>query len=365
MRAWNMASEKSKTPARRTDWAELIRQREKDEYTRRGERRALLDDRNRRLAVYDALKGVVDAIPKTCINKNAPETHQQETHTWAARVKKLGDVWSRFPGADSHNRAALPDVGIGIEAGYRILDRACQSVSVDLLAEEILKTRMVLSGGDLSSSDVNPMDYETGIWVFFRQLDRYYDGANWVPPLKGGGIYVRDPSTSARGFTHVSRDSPYIRKRRKPTNENPEPQGQALGHPCDGEHTASGAIDALRAERWVDVTLEFIDDDTIRVATKDHDKRYNFAELGFSDKRQSRPDKLWKLLQCLAVYNGEVSSSSRTAPDMAKNFVDTVSRLRIRLKQIFGIEADPFERYRTSHSYKTKFRLSDRRNDLI
>lgn len=121
-------------------------------------------------------------------------------------------------------------------------------------------------------------------------------------------------------------------------------------------------------------------------------RKVNFVELDCYDKlRKSRlsPDRHWRLLQRLAVYDGELpwrkagrikarwsadgegddsestemigkSSIVHTDKYSAKEISrvkKTIQGLRQKLKTFFGLADDPFCSYEEAHTYKTKFQL--------
>lgn len=112
--------------------------------------------------------------------------------------------------------------------------------------------------------------------------------------------------------------------------------------------------------KWEDVSINFVSDDSIRIQALEITKRYLFSAIGFTDRRRGdRPDGLWELLKLFAKRNGRIDYGI-DRPD-SKRFMRmkaSVRRLRKRLREIFGLEADPFLPYRKVKAYETKFSMS-------
>lgn len=111
--------------------------------------------------------------------------------------------------------------------------------------------------------------------------------------------------------------------------------------------------------KWDDVTIQFISDESIKISAKGVSKEFNYAEIGFKDNRRGVvPDNQWKVLQHLAKCNGEISWKSETESlkDFPK-FPKRIEILRKRLKDIMGIDEDPFYPYKEIKSYKSKFKI--------
>ncbi len=185
--------------------SDLVRKRDlelADEETRTEE----IAEKNRtRLKVREAANKVVRSLPETPIKQSDSGTLQKESMRFAMALWELGSLWSQYPGPNAHNERAIPDEGLGIESGYRLLDLACTGAVMTTLKRSIIRFRSVL-GEHNEHQRSNPADFEDGIWDFFRQIARFFDGEAWVPPLHIGRQYIRNPTISTRGFTHKSDD---------------------------------------------------------------------------------------------------------------------------------------------------------------
>jgi hypothetical protein len=105
---------------------------------------------------------------------------------------------------------------------------------------------------------------------------------------------------------------------------------------------------------WDEVRVTFStgDSEIVRLSARDVSRRYSFAELGFSDRRTQKPDKVWIFFRALAEEQGEIRRKDAAATDQAKAYV---AALRRRLREIFGIDGDPFRPYREKNAYVARF----------
>jgi hypothetical protein len=111
---------------------------------------------------------------------------------------------------------------------------------------------------------------------------------------------------------------------------------------------------------WKEVSITFIDDWTVQIRARDATKRYNYTQMGFVNKRSGLPDTRWGYLQVFAQNSGEISWETEEM-DLKdrKALPHAVTDIRKRLRELIGIEDDPFYDYKTAKAYKTKFEISD------
>jgi hypothetical protein len=110
------------------------------------------------------------------------------------------------------------------------------------------------------------------------------------------------------------------------------------------------------AERttWEDITISFLSDERVQVEVGKQLKTFNYAEMGFEDRRNGKPNNAWGLLRVLAVNGGVISNAVAASKDfiaLGKRF----ERLRTTLKQHFGISSDPIPL--DSKEYRCRFNL--------
>lgn len=120
--------------------------------------------------------------------------------------------------------------------------------------------------------------------------------------------------------------------------------------------------------KWEDITIQFIDDENIRITAPDYFKyKANYTEMGFKDKKKLCPNIQWKFLHFLSLRKGYLSWKSlaeeRNAmkqKDIEKLINQAKKRKQLlseKLKEYFQINEDPFYDYRKKNAYEVKFNL--------
>ena len=118
---------------------------------------------------------------------------------------------------------------------------------------------------------------------------------------------------------------------------------------------------AIKASSWDEVQITFVSNESIRIQAGDLDKPFSYAELGFKDGRKvDTPDTRWRTLQKLAQH-GEISWETDTDQKIRNIAQKAIQDIRKKLKEITGLEDDPFEPYRKVKAYRPKFKLVDKR----
>lgn len=115
---------------------------------------------------------------------------------------------------------------------------------------------------------------------------------------------------------------------------------------------------APKGTSWYDVSICFSSKEAAGLRAGGKSEARDFIGMGFMDNRNKRPDKLWQVLLLFGIHNGEISWEDLDLPtDINKNLKKHVHRLRHRLRQLFQIDDDPFEKYRKVKAYKSKFKI--------
>ncbi|MHB9132620.1 MAG: hypothetical protein ACYDBB_16245 [Armatimonadota bacterium] len=115
--------------------------------------------------------------------------------------------------------------------------------------------------------------------------------------------------------------------------------------------------------RWNQVVIEFLNETFVEIRVGTLKQRASYEDLGFADLRKrtsSQPSSQWVFLRLLAKNSGEFGRKSVTNDPSANSSLripKRIQRLRDHLKELFGIDDDPFESYRHAKAYKTKFVL--------
>ena len=122
----------------------------------------------------------------------------------------------------------------------------------------------------------------------------------------------------------------------------------------EGEH--SGKAPLVRASRWEEISIEVIDDTTVKYkAGAESWQRADYSELGFRDERKTLPNKLWPILLSLAAQNRPTVKSLKMTPK-------DIQRIRKVLRKAFGLQGMPIQRYdKKNKRYPCKFRFVDPR----
>ncbi len=110
--------------------------------------------------------------------------------------------------------------------------------------------------------------------------------------------------------------------------------------------------------QWQDVHIRFVSDHQlqIRIAEGAWHTR-NYTEMGFEDRRTGLPDKSWQMLCKLAENGGSVENVTEAGVTEWRKVEKRMQKIRQCLREILGIDVDPFEPARKARGYKAKFRI--------
>jgi len=102
---------------------------------------------------------------------------------FAERLKKVAVAWAVCPGLHVFVEQPLPDKGLGYDVGHTLLKLGAGKVTIAELAKEWRSVREVLGPYRGWSPTLPRADTEAGAFGFYRQLDRFFDGTTWSPPI--------------------------------------------------------------------------------------------------------------------------------------------------------------------------------------
>jgi hypothetical protein len=145
---------------------------------------------------------------------------------------------------------------------------------------------------------------------------------------------------------------------RLPAAERPADPGKARTDTQDGAgNTASdpGATTQPNLLTWQDIEIRFLSDDRVQIITNGNPESYNYAELGFEDRRRGTASLAWQTLLFLAHNDGEIDLDSIRGRERAK-VEKRVEEIRKKLRRHFLIDQDPVPFLR-GIGYKTAFRI--------
>lgn len=114
-----------------------------------------------------------------------------------------------------------------------------------------------------------------------------------------------------------------------------------------------------KAENWESVSIDIIDDDTLRYKVDVEPwKRANYSEMGFIDKRKAAPNRLWKIFKVIAEYTTGKECDMRTPENISKD----MDRICDTLKNFFGPSDRPIRYNRKTKQYLLEFNLTYKSN---
>jgi hypothetical protein len=113
---------------------------------------------------------------------------------------------------------------------------------------------------------------------------------------------------------------------------------------------------------WDKVVIRILDGDRAELVAARKKETRTFAEMGMRDSRKSNDESTaaWAMLLILASNAGELSWGDQGASVNARTHMKL---LRTHLRELFAIEDDPINDYKSKRRWKTKFTLVDLRTD--
>ena len=118
--------------------------------------------------------------------------------------------------------------------------------------------------------------------------------------------------------------------------------------------TITAKFPTPKKSTWPDLTIKFVDGQTIKASIGKIYQKLNYAQMGFQDERIGKPDVYWETLVELSENNGEITWDS---PGAGKHIKQRIYVIACRLKAVFGIEGHPFYPYKNFKAYKTRFKM--------
>jgi hypothetical protein len=111
---------------------------------------------------------------------------------------------------------------------------------------------------------------------------------------------------------------------------------------------------------WNELEIFFISDERIQIRGGSIDATVNYAEFGYEDRRNGKPDSAWCILRELARLKGTIPAGSANGRQRTKveKYIETI---RKRLRAWFRISADPLPFVRST-GYVAGFKIECRRS---
>jgi len=99
-------------------------------------------------------------------------------------------------------------------------------------------------------------------------------------------------------------------------------------------------LSRLRIGRWEDLEISFLSDTRVQFRAGKGVASYNYAELGFVDRRSEKANGAWEEFRNLAESNGNLRNTSNTRGPW-RQAEKRIQELRKRLRSCFEQKADP------------------------
>lgn len=112
-----------------------------------------------------------------------------------------------------------------------------------------------------------------------------------------------------------------------------------------------------KGSSWGHVKIRLISRTEAQITVGEVQDSREYVSLGFEDRRQKKPTRLWGLIQVLAVKEGVLGRDQLSSVEWNK-CQKTVQDLRPRLKKLFDIPNDPIPYDKRDRSYRTAFRIT-------
>jgi hypothetical protein len=109
-----------------------------------------------------------------------------------------------------------------------------------------------------------------------------------------------------------------------------------LGEMQAAKSGGTGAVEL----HWEDFEICFLSDERLRITAPGKMETLNYAEFGFADSRDGKPNNAWKMLLIFAQSEGLIRRD-KTAPLDWPKAEKRMQEIRAILKNRFGISEDP------------------------
>jgi len=246
---------------------------------------------------------------------------------------------------------------IGNKAAFNLVERQREdgSFNDDVITTCLAASCIHLAGANTTAMAVNEKAVEwllqrqdnDGSWSSDTVMSLFEDNPDWTPSQRIKVIADRAQTTV------IVLETIDLIKKIEPlpiwsvTTKGRVPRKDKEPHICP--------FSIPEGSSWSDVCIRFLkrsEDIDVKVG-KNPNGVWNFAALGFTKKKAKGPDIRWELLKVLAGVGGEISWENKGRSNFKKN----ISLLRIKLKELFVTEDDPFCPYQKCRSYKARFTI--------
>lgn len=171
-------------------------------------------------------------------------------------------------------------------------------------------------------SEVNP-------WAFIPEEEKattWHVGAITAEALSHGALKLRAEAwnlAAAGGFS-------------KPE----KPQSASINDAISERSSSMGRGAEPSVASWERIEISFLSDERVQIRDGSQIETRNYAEFGFADGRNGKPDQAWLTLRALAEARGTIRDGAKTGRDWPK-VEKRMQKIRKALRNHFGISADP------------------------
>lgn len=137
------------------------------------------------------------------------------------------------------------------------------------------------------------------------------------------------------------------------TPEKPEDTSAA-------EQKAGGSSQSYThgATTWDGIEVEFISEERVQVRNGAHTQSLNYAEFGFEDSRNGKPNRAWVVLRIFAERRGMIRQAAEAGQNWSK-VEKRIQEIRRVFRAHFGISADPIP-FIEGTGYRASFKIGCR-----
>ena len=107
----------------------------------------------------------------------------------------------------------------------------------------------------------------------------------------------------------------------------------------------------IAGTRWKSIIIQFLNPNRVSISVGKYQHETNYADMGFSDGRNSKPNQQWVFLRTLARIGGEMTWKDSEAQ---KKYKKTKELLSESLRTYFPIDDDPFFPYHSGEDGKVE-----------
>jgi hypothetical protein len=164
------------------------------------------------------------------------------------------------------------------------------------------------------------------------------------PPLGSLSVVANEPVTPVRSPAVVPPLPPL-----SPAQERETEQG-ATTRDMPAQSIGAGAA------TWDTIEISFLSEERVQIRNGATNETRNYAELGFEDSRNGKPNRAWEAFRVLAAGRGIIRDAEKTGgkwPEVEKR----MQEIRKVLREHFQISADPIP-FVEGTGYQARFKIS-------